>query len=78
MGLRIISHLVIKLEPRISLLKWSQQKEVKEAWGRLAEREGLQKDAVEKATWGFLDFILGRNFDVVISMSKARGMGWTG
>ena len=67
-----------KLEQRINLVKWSQQDEVKKAWDRLAEREGLQKDAFEKATWAFLDFILGRNFDCVISMSKAREFGWTG
>ncbi|KAM7219343.1 Iridoid synthase [Rhypophila decipiens] len=65
-----------KLEQRVNLTKWSQEKEVKEAWDRLAEREGLQKDAFEKATWGFLDFILGRNFDVVASMSKAKRFGW--
>jgi len=67
-----------RLEQRVNLVKWSRQKEVKDAWDRLATREGLQKDAFEKATWDFLDFILGRNFDVVISMSKAREMGWTG
>lgn len=65
-----------KLEQRVNLVKWSQEKEVKEAWDRLAEREGLQKDAFEKATWGFLDFILGRNFDVVASMTKAKKFGW--
>ncbi|KAK0656220.1 NAD(P)-binding domain protein [Cercophora newfieldiana] len=63
---------------RINLARWSQQDAVKQAWNRLAEREGLEKDAFEKATWAFLDFILGRNFDLVISMSKARDMGWTG
>ncbi|KAK4463678.1 hypothetical protein QBC42DRAFT_198740 [Cladorrhinum samala] len=63
---------------RISLAKWSQEDEVKKAWDRMAEREGLQKDAFEKATWAFLDFVLGRSYDVVISMSKAREYGWTG
>lgn len=67
-----------KMEQRINLVKWSRQKEVKEAWDRLAEREGSQKDPFEKAAWGFLDFIFGRSFDVVGSMSKAREMGWTG
>ncbi|KAK3330707.1 hypothetical protein B0H66DRAFT_72768 [Apodospora peruviana] len=66
------------MEQTINLVKWSQQDEVRQAWARLAEREGLQKDAFEKATWAFLDFILGRNFDLVISMSKARELGWTG
>lgn len=63
---------------RISLAKWSQDEEVKQAWKRLAEREGLQKDAFEKATWAFLDFVLGRSYDIVQSMSKAREYGWTG
>jgi hypothetical protein len=63
---------------RISLVKWSKQDEVKKAWERLAEREGLQKDAFEKATWAFLDFVLGRSYDIVVSMSKAREFGWTG
>ncbi|KAF9869944.1 nad dependent epimerase dehydratase family protein [Colletotrichum karsti] len=67
-----------KLEQRIDMVKWSQQDDVKKAWDRLAEREGLEKDAFEKATWAFLGFVLGRNYDLVISMSKAREMGWTG
>lgn len=67
-----------EMAQRISLVKWSQQDDVKQAWNRLAEREGLEKDAFEKATWAFLDFILGRNYDLVINMTKAREMGWTG
>lgn len=39
---------------------------------------GLEKDAFEKATWDFLDFVLGRNYNIVISKSKARKFGWTG
>ena len=67
-----------QLSQRINLAQWSQRKEVREAWARLAEREGLQKDALDKATWAFVDFELGRNFDVVISMTKARDFGWQG
>lgn len=67
-----------KLEGRIDLVKWSQSDDVKKAWEKIAERENLEKDALEGATWGFLQFILGRNFDLVISMSKARKFGWTG
>jgi hypothetical protein len=67
-----------KLEGRIDLTKWSQKDEVKDAWKKLAEREGLEKDALEKATWTFLQFVLGRNYDMIISMSKARKFGWTG
>ncbi|KAE9968450.1 hypothetical protein EG328_007552 [Venturia inaequalis] len=67
-----------QVEQRIDLVKWSQRDDVKAAWEKLAEREGLEKDGFEKATWGFLGFVLGRNFDLVISMSKARKAGWTG
>ena len=28
--------------------------------------------------WAFAGFVLGRNYDLVISMSKARAAGWTG
>ncbi|KAF3004839.1 hypothetical protein E8E13_004588 [Curvularia kusanoi] len=62
----------------IDLVKWSQRAEIKEAWTRIAKREGLQEDAFDKATWDFLGFVLGRNYDLVMSMSKARRAGWTG
>ncbi|KAJ4351000.1 hypothetical protein N0V95_004234 [Ascochyta clinopodiicola] len=66
------------VEQHVDLEKWSQRQDVKDAWSRIAEREGLEKDAFDKATWGFLGFALGRNYDIVISMSKARKAGWTG
>ncbi|MCJ1257339.1 hypothetical protein MMC24_005164 [Lignoscripta atroalba] len=67
-----------EVRQRIDLVKWSQREDVKSAWEQLAQREGLEKDAFEKATWGFLGFVLGRDYNVVISMSKARRLGWTG
>lgn len=67
-----------KVLGKIDLSKWSQKPEVKEAWQRLVKKNGLEEDALEKATWGFLNFVLGREFDLVISMSKARKAGWTG
>lgn len=73
-----VGHEPSVLSQRVNLVKWSQQKEVKAAWERLAEREGLQKEAFEQATWGFVDFVLGREYDIVQSMSKAREAGWTG
>ena len=66
------------IEARIDVTKWAQLEEVKAAWKRVAEREGLEKEAFEKATWGFLLFELGRSYEIVISMSKARKYGWTG
>lgn len=67
-----------RVEAKIDLVKWSQRKDVKDAWDRLAERTGLEHEAFEKATWGFLTFVFGRNYDIVISMNKARKAGWTG
>ncbi|KAL2147108.1 hypothetical protein VTI28DRAFT_538 [Corynascus sepedonium] len=66
------------LDQTVSLAKWSQKEEVRAAWERLAAREGLQRDAFDKATWEFVDFVLGRDYDIVQSMSKAREIGWTG
>lgn len=65
-----------KVEKQIDLIKWSQQSDVKQAWERVAEREGLRKDVLEQATWGFLNFVLGRNYNIVLSMSKARKLGF--
>lgn len=67
-----------KVLQRIDLVKWSQRKDVQDAWKQVAERGSLEKDGLEKATWGFLGFVLGREYDLVISMSKARSLGWTG
>ncbi|KAL8833405.1 MAG: hypothetical protein Q9170_004286 [Blastenia crenularia] len=67
-----------KVEQRIDLIKWSQRSDVKKAWEQLADREGLEKEGFAKATWGFLGFVLGRNYNIVMSMSKARRLGWTG
>lgn len=67
-----------KVEQHMDLVTWSQNEKVKSAWAKVADREGLKKEAFEKATWGFLGFVLGRNYDIVISMSKARKAGWTG
>jgi nucleoside-diphosphate-sugar epimerase len=66
------------VEQHVDLVKWSQRDDVKAAWERLAQREGLDRGAFDKATWAFLGFVLGRKFDLVISMSKARECGWTG
>lgn len=66
------------VEQTVDLARWSEKPEVRDAWDRLAEREGLEKDAFEKATWAFAGFVLGRNYDSVVSMSKARAAGWTG
>jgi len=67
-----------KVEGRVDLMKWSQMGDVKKAWQTIAEREGLDEKGWEGATWGFLQFVLGRNYDINISMNKAKKFGWTG
>ncbi|KAH7311230.1 hypothetical protein B0I35DRAFT_411469 [Stachybotrys elegans] len=67
-----------RLESNIDLTKWSQQDNVKKAWNKIVKRDGVREDGLEKATWSFLSFVLGRNYDLVMSMSKARELGWTG
>ena len=67
-----------QVEQKIDLVRWSQRDDVKKAWEKLSQEQGLDKDTFGKATWGFLGFVLGRNYNVVISMSKARRFGWTG
>ena len=66
------------VELRVDLVKWSKQPEVRKAWEKVADRNGLDKTSFDKATWFFLGFVLGRPYDTVISMSKARKFGWTG
>ncbi|KZO96371.1 hypothetical protein CALVIDRAFT_537144 [Calocera viscosa TUFC12733] len=63
---------------RISLTKWAEREEVKQAWERICAREGLEREAFAQATWTFADFVLGRGYDTIQSMSKARKLGWTG
>jgi len=67
-----------RLQHRLDLKRWSQKPEVQDAWKRLSERHGLDKDAIDKATWEFAAFILGRDYDIIASMTKARALGWTG
>lgn len=70
----------VALENRIDLVKWSQRQEVKDAWKKIVDRSGgkVRNDGLEKATWGFANFVLGRPYSIVISMAKARELGWKG
>ncbi|KAM5352941.1 hypothetical protein ACJ41O_005663 [Fusarium nematophilum] len=66
------------IRQRVDLVQWAQTEEVQTAWKRLSEREGLDADALGKASWAFAGFAWGRDYNVVLSMSKARKLGWTG
>lgn len=62
----------------IDIVKWAKRPEVSKAWEEIREEFGLDQQAWDKATWGFLTFVLGREVSCVVSMSKARRLGWTG
>ncbi|RPA99207.1 NAD(P)-binding protein [Choiromyces venosus 120613-1] len=68
------------LENRVDLVKWSQRQEVKDAWEKIVDRSGgkIRSDGLEKATWRFANFVLGRQYSIVISMAKGRELGWKG
>lgn len=67
-----------RLRQRVDLKRWSQRTEVQNAWKKLVARHGLDEDALDKATWDFAAFVLGRDFGLVANMNKARALGWTG
>jgi nucleoside-diphosphate-sugar epimerase len=61
---------------QIDLIKWAKRPEVVKAWESLRDRYGLDQAMWENATWDFLNFLLGRQYSCVASMSKARKMGF--
>ncbi|KAH0432706.1 nad dependent epimerase dehydratase family protein [Colletotrichum camelliae] len=66
------------IRQRVDLVEWSRSSAVQEAWRRLAAREGLHGNALDRASWAFAGFAWGRDYDVVLSMSRACQLGWTG
>ncbi|KAI0459173.1 NAD(P)-binding protein [Xylaria acuta] len=61
---------------QIDLTRWAQRPEVVRAWESLRDRYGLDPGVWDNATWSFLNFLLGREYSCVASMSKARKMGF--
>ncbi|PGH13851.1 hypothetical protein AJ79_03419 [Helicocarpus griseus UAMH5409] len=80
--LGIVNGLEVSRTPALHLpidpQKWAQRADVKEAWGKLKTKYGLDQAAWDKATWDFLTFVLGREWGCVGTMDKARKLGWTG
>ncbi|KAI1626143.1 hypothetical protein EDD37DRAFT_332005 [Exophiala viscosa] len=66
------------IHQQIDTTKWAKRPEVVKKWEEIRDKAGLDQQTWEKATWGFLTFLLGRKFSCVVSMSKARSLGWTG
>ena len=67
-----------RIHQQIDTTAWSKRPEVVEAYKTLQKKYDLDEQGWAKATWGFVTFLLGREFSCVVSMSKARKMGWTG
>ncbi|KAI0020073.1 NAD dependent epimerase/dehydratase family protein [Xylariomycetidae sp. FL0641] len=63
---------------QIDLEDWAKRPEVVKAWESLRDRYGLDQGAWDHATWGFLTFLLGREYSCVANMTKARKHGFTG
>ena len=63
---------------QIDTSKWAKHPRVVKAWETLRDKYDLDQTGMEKATWSFLTFVLGRDYSCVVSMSKARKMGWNG
>lgn len=78
MGLPDLANHPSTLYQQIDTAKWSQRPEILRAWKTLRDKYNLDQTAWDKATWGFLTFVLGREYSCVVSMSKARKMGWNG
>lgn len=66
------------IRQRVDLVKWSQTQAVQDAWKRMVQRDNLDGGALNKASWAFAGFAWGRDYNGVLSMSKARKLGWTG
>lgn len=61
-----------------SLVEWSKETRVKEAWERLAEREGFDREIFYLASWAFADAAASFQHEVMLDMSKARKSGFYG
>ncbi|KXH59137.1 hypothetical protein CSAL01_12915 [Colletotrichum salicis] len=54
------------------------EEEVQQAWKAMAEKHGLDASALNMASWAFVGFAWGRDYNIVQSMSRARKLEWTG
>ena len=60
----------------VPLARWMADKAP--VWERVRERHGLALPLERVADWGFADFFLGLEWDVLSSMAAARAAGFTG
>lgn len=63
---------------RNSLAIWAKEQKVIDAWSRLAEREGLDKQVFEAASWPFADAVMSGQSQFYLDMNKARSYGYFG
>jgi hypothetical protein len=65
-------------EMRNGLTLWAQDPKVVEAWERLAQREGLDREVFHQASWPFADAIICMQYSFILEMNKARKHGYFG
>ena len=65
-------------ELRNSLAIWAREQSFIDAWHRLSQREGLDTQVFELASWGFADAVLSFQYQVYLDMNKARSYGYFG
>ena len=67
-----------RIELRNSLQQWAKEERTLRAWDRLRVREGLDKDAFERASWGYADRNMAIDYSKLEAMDKVRRFGFLG
>ena len=58
----------------VTLARWMADKDP--VWECIARRHGLRLPLGQVASWAFADFVLGQDYDVLLSMTKSRLHGF--
>ncbi len=59
---------------RNSLVQWSKESQTINAWKTLSEREGLDHEVFEVASWAFADGVISLQYNVALDMNKVRSL----
>lgn len=61
-------------ELRNSLVQWSKEPRVAEAWEKIAKREGLDRETFSLASWSFADGVVSLQHQLVFSVNKVSDL----
>ncbi|KEF51433.1 uncharacterized protein A1O9_12582 [Exophiala aquamarina CBS 119918] len=62
---------------KVLLETWAQDPRKKEAWDRVCDKFGGNKDTFAWGSWAFLDWVSQKTWPTLSSCAKARSFGWT-